>query len=137
MGRSSLWTRRLVPINLDNEYGEIVKILIIPFFLSALAITGCTQSVPKCSADETTSLVKQITKDEMLKQYGTEATEQFSYTLSSIRTTNTNEQTGAHECAAEIDIASSNTGSTINGAITYTVEMTDDGENFYVNVFGL
>ncbi len=53
----------------------------------------------------------------------------FSYTVSAIRTTSTNEQTGAHECAAQLGITASNTGQTNEIPITYTVEMTDNDED--------
>lgn len=109
------------------------------FSLSALAITlmlsACSPSVPKCSDTETINLVKEIAGREMRKQVGEEAAKAFSYAVEAIRTTNTHEQTGAHECAAEIEI--NGNGRSVSGSITYTVEMTDDGEQFYVKVFGL
>ena len=73
----------------------------------------------------------------MARQIGAETAKLFSYTVNAIRTTNTNEQTGAHECAAQLAVKASNTGETNQLPITYTVEMTDDGKEFYVNVFGL
>ncbi len=114
-----------------------MKKLIIPVILSTAAIAGCSQSVPKCSDTEATDLVKQIANREMGNQLGAEAAKMFSYTVSAIRTTSTNEQTGAHECAAQLGITASNTGQTNEIPITYTVEMTDNGEEFYVNVYGL
>jgi hypothetical protein len=110
---------------------------IIPLAVSALVITGCAKSVPKCSDEETIVLVKQIVSREMEKQLGAEAAKLFSYTVSAIRTTNTNEKTGAHECAAQLGVAASNTGQTNEMPITYTVEKTDKGDEFYVNVYGL
>jgi hypothetical protein len=114
-----------------------MKKLIIPAILSILAITGCSQSVPKCSDKETIDLVTQIAGREMSNQLGAEAAKLFSYTVSAIRTTSTNEQTGAHECAAQLGISASNTGQTNEFPITYTFEKTDKGDEFYVNVFGL
>jgi hypothetical protein len=114
-----------------------MKKLIIPAILSTIAISGCSQSVPKCGDTETTDLVKQIADREMGNQLGSEAAKMFSYTVGAIRTTSTNEQTGAHECAAQLGITASNTGQTNEIPITYTVEMTDNGEEFYVNVYGL
>lgn len=114
-----------------------MKKLIIPAILSTIAISGCSQSVPKCGDTETTDLVKQIADREMGNQLGSEAAKMFSYTVGAIRTTSTNEQTGAHECAAQLGITASNTGQTNEIPITYTVEMTDNGDEFYVNVFGL
>lgn len=114
-----------------------MKKLIIPSILSTIVISGCSQSVPKCGDTETTDLVKQIADREMGNQLGSEAAKMFSYTVGAIRTTSTNEQTGAHECAAQLGITASNTGQTNEIPITYTVEMTDNGDEFFVNVFGL
>lgn len=114
-----------------------MKKFFIPFALVALATTGCSPSVPSCSDKETTDLIKQIADDEMRSELGEQAAKLFSYTVSAIRTTSTNEQTGAHECAAELEIKAKNTGETSKLPITYTVELTDNGDEFYVNVFGL
>ena len=108
--------------------------------LSAIAIVmvlaACYQSVPKCGDTETIVLVKQISDREMVTQLGAEAAKMFSYEVQAIRTTSTNEKTGEHECAAELKIKASN-GASNSIPITYTVEKTDDGKQFYVNVFGL
>ena len=93
--------------------------------------------VPKCGDSETVSLVKQIADREMGNQLGREAANIFSYKVGAIRTTSTNEQTGSYECAAQLGITASTTGETNEIPITYTVEATDDGEEFYVNVYGL
>lgn len=114
-----------------------MKHSIIPVAVMAFAIAGCSQSVPKCGDKETTDLVKQIANREMGNQLGAEVAKMFTYTVSAIRTTSTNEQTGAHECAAQLGVTASNTGQTNELPITYTVEMTDNGKEFYVNVFGL
>jgi hypothetical protein len=103
----------------------------------ALAITGCTKSVPKCNDEQSVDLVKLIADREMGNQLGQEAAELFSYSVDSIRTQSTDSKTGAHECAAELDITASNTGVTNTIPITYTVELTDDGKEIYVNVYGL
>lgn len=114
-----------------------MKKLIIPVILSTVVIAGCSQSVPKCSDTETTDLVKQISDREMVNQLGIEAAKMFSYKVGAIRTTSTNEQTGAHECAAQLNVTASNTGEMTELPITYTVEVTDNGEEFYVEVYGL
>ncbi len=113
------------------------KALILSCTVMALAITGCSDSVPKCGDAETVDLVKQIADEEMGNQVGKEMAKLFSYSVEGIRTTDTNEKTGAFECAADLSLTASNTGQTNSMPITYTVELTDDGEQFYVNVFGL
>ena len=72
----------------------------------------------------------------MTKQLGEEAAKIFTYGVKTIRTTDTHEKTGAHECAADLSIIGEN-GKSNSIPITYTVENTDDGKNIYVNVFGL
>mgnify|MGYP006113370931 CR=1 FL=1 len=100
-------------------------------------LAGCSPSVPKCGDSETTDLVKQIANEEMISQLGAESAKLFSYSVNAIRTTDENDKTGAFECAAQLEIHASNKGNSNEIPITYTVEMTDDGEEFYVNVYGL
>ena len=102
-----------------------------------ILLGGCSPSVPKCSDSETTDLVKEIANDEMIDQLGAEAAKLFSYSVNAIRTTDENDKTGAFECAAQLEIHASNTGQSNEIPITYSVEMTDDSEQFYVNVYGL
>ena len=102
----------------------------------SLVLASCSQSAPKCGEKEVTDLVTQIAGREMANQIGAEAAKAFSYEVQAIRTTGSNEKTGAQQCAAELKIKASNGG--VNELpITYTVERTDDGKQFYVNVFGL
>lgn len=114
---------------MNNKYFCLVTLLFL--------ISGCTNAVPKCSDRETTDLVIEIADDEMTKQLGADASSLFSYSVRTIRTTNTNEKTGAHKCAAQLEITSTKTDAANEIPITYTVELTDDGTEFYVNVYGL
>jgi hypothetical protein len=98
---------------------------------------GCSPSVPKCGDTETTDLVKEIANDEMVKQVGAEVAKLFSYSVSAIRTTDEDDKTGMFECAAQLEIHASKTGESNEIPITYTVEVTDSGEEFYVSVYGL
>ena len=108
----------------------------ISALICVLILTACTPSVPKCSDDQTKALVKEIAGREMEKQLGAEAAKTFSYDVQAIRTNNTNEKTGAHECSAELKIKHTNGVENII-PITYTVEKTEDAGQLYVNVFGL
>ena len=110
--------------------------IILPAIAATVFLAGCSQSVPKCGDAESVNLVKQIADREMAKQLGADAAEFFSYEVEAIRTTSTNEQTGAHECAADLKVKGKN-GVDSSLPITYTVEKTDDGKQFYVQVFGL
>ena len=109
-----------------------MKHLTIPLTVLSVALTGCTQYAPECGDEETTNLVKQIADREMTNQLGL-----FTYTVNAIRTQSTNKETGAHTCAAQLGITATTNGVTNELPITYTVEVADNGEEFYVNVFGL
>jgi hypothetical protein len=124
------------PVAATGRGGKAAVFAVIGGLWIILTIGGAV-SVPKCGDQEATDLVKQIAGREMGNQLGAEAAKMFSYTIGAIRTTSTNEQTGAHECAAQLGITANDTGQTNEILITYTVEMTDNGEEFYVNVFGL
>ncbi len=124
------------PSMLSKPVGAIGFPLLALVLLFGIVMLGPVP-VPKCSDTETTNLIKQIADREMGNQLGAEATKMFSYTIGAIRTTNTNEQTGAYECAAELSIITSNTGQANEIPITYTVEMADNGKEFYVSVLGL
>ncbi|MFD1007019.1 hypothetical protein [Oceanisphaera ostreae] len=112
-------------------------ILLISCVGILLSISGCSQTVPKCGDTETVDLVKEIADSEMVSQLGSEAAKLFTYSVDAIRTTSTNEQTGAHECSADLDVTAKNNNKTSRLPITYTVEITDSGEHLYVNVYGL
>jgi hypothetical protein len=124
------------PVTATGRGGKAALFSVIGGLWIILTI-GAVVSVPQCGDQETTDLVKEIANREMGDQLGAEAAKMFSYTVGVIRTTSTNEQTGAHECAAQLGIIASNTGQTNEIPITYSIEMTDNGEEFYVNVFGL
>lgn len=114
-----------------------MKKTVITFLAVLVFVSGCAKSVPKCSDSRVTDLVAEIADREMKNQIGEDDASGFKYTVGAIRTTATNEQTGAHECAAELGINHEPTGESSDLQITYTVEVTDDGNDFYVNVFGL
>lgn len=114
-----------------------MKFIISIMMLSVIAISGCSKSTPECGDTETVDLIKQIADREMSNQLGATTSQLFSYVVTAIRTKDTNEKTGAHECAAQLGITASSTGQTKEIPITYTVEMADNGKEFYVNVFGL
>ena len=113
-----------------------LSIALFSVVVVAMTLSACTESVPKCGDSGATELVIQIADREMINQLGEEEAKIFTYAVEAIRTTKTNQKTGAHECAADLKINVKN-GKSQSLPITYTVEKTDDGENIYVNVFGL
>lgn len=112
---------------------KLITIIIACLLISS----GCSKFVPACGDESVTDLVKQIAGEEMANSLGKETAKLFSYSVNAIRTTDTNEKTGSHDCAADLEVKASNTGQSQEMPITYTVEATDDGENIYVNVLGL
>ena len=114
-----------------------MKHLTVPLAIVSVALTGCIQYAPECGDEETTNLVKQIADREMTNQLGHGSQGLFTYTVNAIRTQSTNKETGAHTCAAQLGITATTNGVTNELPITYTVEVADNGEEFYVNVFGL
>lgn len=106
------------------------------FLLALTALMAfADESVPACSSDKATNLVVKISNEELARQVGAQVAKNISISVSAIRTTKTNDQTGAYTCAAQLDIARPDGNRAL--PITYTVEKTDEGNQFYVNVFGL
>jgi hypothetical protein len=114
------------------------------FFATFLAIIfsiGLVQSlfgsrVPGCSDEQTVDLVKKIMDREIGNELGRQTADLISYTVSAIRTTSTNEQTGAHQCAAQLGMSGAE-GLASEIPITYGVEKTDSGDEIYVTVYDL
>lgn len=103
--------------------------------LIVVGLTGCSGSTPKCSDTETKDLVIQITKDEFKNRGMGELLSQLKLEIEAIRTTKHNKDVDSYECAANLKM--SGNGKTKSAPITYTVESTDKGDQFYVNVYGL
>ena len=88
---------------------------------------------PKCGDSETKKLVIDIAKVELSKQGMSNIISKLSFEVDNIRTSNYNESVDKYECLADFKMTGNQTK---NLPISYTVEATDDGESFYVNVFG-
>lgn len=112
-----------------------MKKLIVAASVMAL-FTGCSSSTPDCSSSEAVDLVLQITRDEMLNYVSSSQAEALDYRLDAIRTRSRNEEVDSYRCAAELTISGLPQGSVSDG-IEYTIESTDSGDEFYVEVFGL
>ncbi|MCG5531347.1 hypothetical protein LRD18_10850 [Halorhodospira halochloris] len=102
---------------------------------SLLALAGCGYSTPGCSDSDTISLVKEIAYDELVNQAGSEIADSVSMEVKAIRTRDHNESADTYECAADLEL----TGEvgTESVPIEYTIESTDTGDEFYVEVYGL
>lgn len=111
------------------------KYLVISVALLSGFMAGCGLKVPKCNNLQSTNLVIDIAKGELIKQIGKDETSLLNLAVTAIRTTETNSKTGAHQCAGQLEVSGPGGNNAI--PITYTVEITDDGKQFFVNVFGL
>jgi Protein of unknown function (DUF2628) len=125
-----------LPEIFSNPIGAVGYLVVSFIFLLLTNTPGVFNSgVPECGSSEATGLVVEISKGEIAKQAGAKAANSFDLAVSAIRTTSINEQTGSYHCSAQLNMAGPNGNSSL--PITYTVEITDNGEEFYVNVFGL
>jgi hypothetical protein len=119
-----------------------MKYKIILLAACTVAIASCGTKAPECGDQQVQDLATQIIKDTSRKQmealypYGMpdeikNKLDNLKLSLAAIRTTATNKETGAQECAAELD---NGTGKV---AITYKVELTNKKGEFYVTVNGI
>lgn len=119
----------------------ITKNILLPVLFSTLSLAGCSNSAPECSDIGTVSLVTKIAGDELVKQKGQSLRNELLLQLSAIRTTEIKESTGARSCAAQLDMTKiqvdMDNAKIVHLPITYTVELADNGNEFFVNVFGL
>jgi len=99
-------------------------------------IAGCSSATPDCSSEDATNLVMDITRDEMAIYTSVKQANSFEYSLDAIRTREHNEDVDSYRCAAELSISGLPQGS-VSEEIEYTIESTDEGGEFYVEVFGL
>lgn len=107
--------------------------------LGSVLFAGCSSEVPACNDSETKDLVLEIINDEVIGKFGVELANITDLSLESVRTTDTNDKTGSHSCAADLRIKQNSYLRKQNNTvpITYTVESANDGEEFYVTVYGL
>jgi hypothetical protein len=109
--------------------------LTVGLLSSTLYLTGCNSGTPKCSASETKDLVIKIAKDELKKEGGASLIPKLKFDVINIRTTKHNKDVDSYECAADFKMTGPRISKTF--PITYTVESADDGDKFYVSVYGL
>lgn len=109
------------------------KYLIIVSLIVVVGFTGCSNSTPTCSDSTTKDLVIKIAKDELTKQGLSQLITQLNFEVENIRTTKHDKGVDTYQCAADFNMIGDKVETL---PITYTVESTDDGNNFYVNVYG-
>lgn len=109
------------------------KVSTVVLLGSIAALSACS-STPKCGDSETTDLVKQIIQQELRGVLGG-AVDGIAINVGAIRTTDHNEKVDSYSCAAQVELVGP--GGKETHDITYTVEQTDKGDEFYVQVYGL
>ena len=108
---------------------------IVLFIVTSLLFISCSNEAPNCSDSDTKDLVIQIAEGELEKSMSKEKIETLELSVENIRTKNVNEKVGSFECAADFKITGPGGSSSL--PITYTSELANDGDEFYVNVYGL
>jgi hypothetical protein len=112
----------------------IVFAIVLPLVIGVqLLQNNLSGGTPKCGASETKDLVIQIAKDELIKQGMSKIIPNLDFEVANIRTTSHNKDVDSYQCASDFKMIGEKTRTL---PITYTVEATDDGESFYVSVFG-
>ena len=105
--------------------------------LNLSLLAGCGNKAPGCSDEETKNLVIQIARGELIKVFGKENADKLKLTLEFIRTKEVNKDTGSCDCAADLVITGPDGSKSEKIPITYTSELTDKKDQFYVTVYGL
>lgn len=111
------------------------KILILTLLLSILY--GCSNSAPKCDSNQVIETVKEIGMREIAKGLGNDKIEElkkFKLNVHTIRTSETDTNTGTHSCKANVTLFYDKKKGK-DYPIVYTVEKAEKGQ-FYVEVFG-
>lgn len=109
----------------------VVSLLLLLTVSGVFSSTGA----PKCSDARTVSLVKQIAREKLVRLVGQGAANSIKISVGAIRTTDFNEKTGSQQCAAQLSVEGK--AGTKNLDITYKSEKTDNGDKFFVTVYGL
>ncbi|MCS3434039.1 hypothetical protein [Klebsiella sp. BIGb0407] len=101
-------------------------------------LVGCDTKTPNCSGEETQALVHQIVQKELVKAYPNVPQDKLNslqISLNAIRTQSHNAERDSYSCAANLTF--SRFGQNNSTPITYTIEKVDNGQHFYVQVYGL
>lgn len=99
----------------------------------AAFVAGCSKSIPDCSDDEATDLVKQVINDNLVEKYGKDAVKNATLKILFIKTTDTDKKSGAKKCSATLNVSDSNHSA--ESPITYNIDKEDD--NITVAVWGI
>ncbi|MDY5049897.1 MAG: hypothetical protein SPF17_00585 [Candidatus Mucispirillum faecigallinarum] len=114
------------------------KLFVLSILLTAVITTGCNKMAPGCDNSEVIKTVIDISSSELQRQLNALGkqvdTKKLKFDIDTIRTAETNKDTGSHSCKANLNIKFENNQQQY--PITYTVEKAEKGQ-FYVEVYGL
>ncbi len=116
-----------------------MKVFVKGLILSVVSfsIIACSSSTPKCSDGETKDLVVEIAKEQLLKSGFGSVMDKLEMKVDNIRTIKYEKEIDRYTCQADLVIKNKENNQSKNFPITYTVQKTDDGKRFYVEVYGL
>ncbi len=116
-----------------------MKTLVKGLILGAVSfsIIACSSSTPKCSDGRTKELVINIAKEQFLNAGLKEIIDNVDFKIENVRTIEYQKSIDRYSCQADLIIKNKENNQSKNFPITYTVQKTDDGKKFYVEVYGL
>jgi hypothetical protein len=111
-----------------------------------MLLSGCNSGTPKCNSDDARNLVISIAREQAAKEFAAMKNSQLSgmypknidsvkFSVKNVRTTKHQSSPDIYECAADLEM--SGVGAPSIFPITYNIQKTDDGSQFYINVLGL
>ncbi|MFP1944406.1 hypothetical protein [Lonsdalea quercina] len=115
--------------------------------ISASLLTGCGDNTPKCNSDDAKSLVVDISKKQIKKQFDQIRNSQMAgmvpkdadniqLAVINVRTIKHDSLLDAYSCSADLKMTLPD--KTTKLPITYNIQKSDDSNGqFYINVFGL
>ncbi|MFY3770234.1 hypothetical protein AHYW_003480 [Providencia manganoxydans] len=114
----------------------MLKQIVLPIGFSVIIslLVGCDAKTPNCSSEETQTLVQQIALRELAK-LPQDNLDSLQIRLNAIRTQSHDTAQDSYTCAAELTYTRFERLFSKN--ITYTVQMIDNKQQFYVQVYGL
>ncbi len=103
----------------------------------SFSIIACSSSTPKCSDGRTKELVINIAKQKLSNIGFGDVIDKLDFKVDNVRTIEYQKSIDRYSCQADLIIKNKENHQSKNFPITYTVQKTDDGKKFYVEVYGL
>ena len=124
-----------------------MKLNLALLFIASSLLVGCGDSTPKCNSDDAISLVVDISKKQIKKQFDQLRNSQMSgmvpkdadnikLDVINVRTIKHDSSLDAYSCSADLKMTLPEKTNEL--PIKYNIQKTDDSNGqFYINVFGL